>query len=169
MRNEAQLAAEGAGSVFTASASPLKEAATASSTNATLASPSTAASAAICAGTEWIVEAFGCRAEALRSQASIQAVFDRAVDELSLKPAAPALFHLFPPPGGLTGVLLLLESHLTCHTFPEWGYAAINLYCCRPRPTWNFSERLGELIGATRVTVRELERGRIHSEDAATK
>ncbi len=110
-------------------------------------------------GVEWIVEASGCRPEALRSEGTLRALFERVVSELSLRPVAPPVFHLFPPPGGITGVLLLSESHLTCHTFPESGYAALNLYCCRPRPRWDFAAGCRELLGAAETRVIEVRRG----------
>jgi S-adenosylmethionine decarboxylase len=53
---------------------------------------------------------------------------------------------------------MLSESHLACHTYPEHGVLAMNLYCCRPRPEWPWRERLAELVGATRVDVRVCER-----------
>lgn len=115
--------------------------------------------AAAAPGVEWIVEVSGCRPEALRSEAALRALFERVVSELSLKPVAEPVFHLFPPPGGITGVLLLSESHLTCHTFPESGYAALNLYCCRPRPRWDFAARCRELLGAEETKVIEVRRG----------
>jgi S-adenosylmethionine decarboxylase len=62
--------------------------------------------------------------------------------------------------GGVTGMLLLTESHLACHTFPERGYASFNLYCCRPRDEWPWPERLAESLGARRVEVRSFMRGR---------
>jgi len=110
-------------------------------------------------GTEWIVEARGCRPEALRSERAVRALFERAVEDLGLRPVAPLSLHLFPPPGGLTAVLLLAESHLTCHTFPESGYAALNLYCCRPRPAWDFAARCAEILGAERTEVVAVPRG----------
>lgn len=110
------------------------------------------------AGREWVVDAFGCRPGALRDRETLDRVFARAVSELSLKPIGAAQFHTFPEPGGVTGMLMLTESHLTCHSFPESGYAAFNLYCCRVRPDWPWAERLAELLGATRVEVRELAR-----------
>lgn len=110
-------------------------------------------------GTEWIVEAFGCDPVRLADPGALQALFDRAVTELRLKPVEPALWHAFPgEPGGVTGMLLLAESHLTVHTFPESGLAALNLYCCKAREPWAFEQRLREHLGATRVCVRELRR-----------
>jgi S-adenosylmethionine decarboxylase len=54
--------------------------------------------------------------------------------------------------------VLLAESHLTIHTFPETGRAAIDLYCCRGAADWPWAERLRESIGARDVTVRFLDR-----------
>ena len=65
----------------------------------------------------------------------------------------------FPGEGGITGLLLLTESHLACHTFPERGFAAFNLYCCQPREDWPWAERLREALRAQRVSVRRLARG----------
>ena len=110
------------------------------------------------AGTEWIVDANGCRPEALRDLGLLKAVFQRVVTDLQLQVVDEILWHQFPPPGGLTGMALLSESHLTCHTYPEYGLATINLYCCRSRPEWPWDECLRNLLGAQDVTVRAIER-----------
>ena len=54
---------------------------------------------------------------------------------------------------------MLAESHLSVHTFPEHGYAALNLYCCRPIAEWPWQEVLKEMLGASEVVVRTLARG----------
>jgi S-adenosylmethionine decarboxylase len=110
------------------------------------------------AGTEWIVDANGCRPEALRDLALLKEVFHRVVTELRLHVVGEILWQRFPPPGGITGMALLSESHLTCHTYPEFGLATINLYCCRSRPEWPWAECLRDLLGAQDVTVRAIER-----------
>jgi len=69
-----------------------------------------------------------------------------------------ALWHRFPAPGGITGMLMLAESHLTVHTFPEHASLCINLFCCTPRDAWNWEGRLRTLLGADQVHVRTLER-----------
>ena len=39
-------------------------------------------------------------------------------------------FHKFSPSGGVTGVVLLAESHISIHTWPEHAYAAIDIFMC---------------------------------------
>lgn len=55
--------------------------------------------------------------------------------------------------------MLLAESHLAIHTFPEHGFAAFNVYCCRPRVAPDFAELARVHLGATNVEVREVKRG----------
>ena len=110
-------------------------------------------------GNEWIVDAHGCNAEALRSISTLEGLFARIIGELGLRPVAPPVWHQFPGEGGITGVVLLSESHLACHTFPESGFAGLNLYCCRPRSRWAWEPTLTELLGAQHVQVRSEPRG----------
>lgn len=110
-------------------------------------------------GAHWIVDAHGCDPEALRSRERLAEVFDAAVRELGLRPVGATRWHVFPGPGGVTGLALLAESHLACHTFPETGYAGFDLFCCRPREDWPWDERLARYLGAARVDVRRLPRG----------
>ena len=114
-----------------------------------------------------MVDAFGCDAEALRSREMLDGLFAQVVRDLSLVAVAPAVWHRFPGPGGLTGVLVLAESHLTCHTFPERGFAAFNLYCCRPRAPWPWALELARRLGATEVSVVAHRRGRAGVEAAS--
>ena len=107
------------------------------------------------------MDAHGCAPDALRSREVLAGVFDRVVAELGLRAAAEAVWHVFPGEGGVTGVLLLAESHLTCHTFPEHGYAGFNLYCCRPSQEWPWAERLADALGAAEVRVRSVPRGEL--------
>ncbi|MBC7910561.1 MAG: S-adenosylmethionine decarboxylase [Pyrinomonadaceae bacterium] len=105
-------------------------------------------------GTEWLIDAAGCEAELLCDVRALQRVFDCLITELDLQVVGEQMWHKFPPPGGVTGLAMLTESHLACHTYPEFQTATINLYCCRERPAWPWAERLKEMLGAREVTVR---------------
>ena len=109
-------------------------------------------------GLEWIVEAYGCAPDRLRDLAALQALFDGIVRALDLHPVGPPLWHRFPSSGGLTGVLVLSESHLACHSFPEHGTLCLNLFCCRARADYEFEPRLRDLLDARGVSVRRLDR-----------
>jgi S-adenosylmethionine decarboxylase len=106
-----------------------------------------------------VVEAFDCAPDRLRDEPTLRAACDRLLGELGLHAIGPGLWHRFPDPGGVTGLYLLTESHLACHTYPEHALATFNLYCCRPRPRWPWEDRLGDALGAARVAVRTIPRG----------
>lgn len=114
-------------------------------------------------GIEWVVEALQCSPDRLRDERLLRSACERLLAELELRTLG-TLWHPFPTPGGVTGLYLLSESHLACHTYPEHGLATFNLYCCRPRPRWAWEENLRELLGAGTVLVRSLPRGRVDAE-----
>jgi S-adenosylmethionine decarboxylase len=110
-------------------------------------------------GTEWLVDAAGCRPELLCDLPVVRATCEAILRDLKLKVVGEGLAHQFPPPGGVTLMYLLTESHLTCHTYPEHGIATFSLSCCRPRPPWDWEDQLRSFLGATHVIVRCLTRG----------
>jgi S-adenosylmethionine decarboxylase len=106
------------------------------------------------------VDVSGADPERLRSQAALVALFDELVALLQLHVIAPPQWHVFPGPAGITGLVLLAESHLAVHTFPEHGFAALNVYCCRTRARPDFESLVQRSLGAgARASVRELRRG----------
>jgi S-adenosylmethionine decarboxylase len=109
-------------------------------------------------GIEWVVEAFGCAPQSLRDTVVLQNLFGRIIREMKLRPVGETQWHQFPGTGGITGLCLLAESHLACHTFPEHGSICLNLFCCVPRAEWDFESALRQIFEADRVTVRRLQR-----------
>jgi S-adenosylmethionine decarboxylase len=109
-------------------------------------------------GTEWLIEASGCDAAALADLDRLHAVFRRIINDLDLNVLGEIAWHQFEQPGGISGLALLSESHLTCHTYPEFRAATFNLYCCRNRASWPWESTLKEMLGATEVHVRVFER-----------
>lgn len=110
-------------------------------------------------GTEWLVEASGCSRELLRDASVLRSVFTAVIRDLGLKTVGQPIWHSFPGEGGITGMVALSESHLTCHTYPEFRTVTFNLYCCNRRPEWDWQSGLMEKLGATTVSVSKIVRG----------
>ena len=110
-------------------------------------------------GLEYVIDAFGCVSDRLTSPGTLRKIVAALIQELHLHAVAEPLWHVFPDPGGISGVVLLAESHLTVHTFPERGYAAFNLFHCGGHLDWPWDLRLGEFLGSQQVMVRTIPRG----------
>jgi S-adenosylmethionine decarboxylase len=108
-------------------------------------------------GCEWVVEAHACDPAALSDSDALHALFARLIDGMALNSVGEAQWHQFPG-GGITGLALLQESHIACHTFPEHRSLCLNVFCCRPRPDWDFETHLKRAFGAVSVEVRKLDR-----------
>ena len=68
-------------------------------------------------------------------------------------------FHRFEPQG-VSGVVVLQESHISIHTWPESGYAAMDFYTCGEHTDpWAACEYAAEKFGATTVLTTEVKRG----------
>lgn len=74
-------------------------------------------------------------------------------------------FHHFSP-YGVSGVVVIAESHLTIHTWPEYGYAAVDLFTCGdsvdPMISYNF---LKAALGSETAFYSELKRGMLSEKD----
>ena len=110
-------------------------------------------------GTEWIIDAAECDPQRLKDLDVLRMVCESVIADLELCVVGEPQWHGFPEPGGVTGLYLLSESHLACHTYPEFSFATFNLYCCRDRATWNWQSQLQSAIGSQDVSVRRVTRG----------
>jgi S-adenosylmethionine decarboxylase proenzyme len=69
-----------------------------------------------------------------------------------------SMFHEFQP-GGITGILLLAESHMSVHTWPEHSYAAFDMFSCAsadPAPAFDY---IAATLGCVDWSMIKLERG----------
>jgi S-adenosylmethionine decarboxylase proenzyme len=67
--------------------------------------------------------------------------------------------HKFSPQG-ITGVVLLAESHITIHTWPEFNYTAIDIFTCgkKARPYWAI-KYLKKIFKPKKIKIKEIKRG----------
>jgi S-adenosylmethionine decarboxylase len=117
------------------------------------------AAPALGTGTEWVVDASGCDVQRLCDLDLIKGICDRVVADIGVTVVGVPQYHRFEGPGGITMLYMLSESHLACHTYPEYGLATFNLYCCRARAAWHWEEILRDVLGSHAVSVRQLARG----------
>jgi len=68
-------------------------------------------------------------------------------------------FHTFGGDGGITGVLLLAESHISIHTWPEHNYAAVDIFICGKLSINAAISVFQQKLANARIEVRLLERG----------
>ncbi|MDO5288263.1 MAG: adenosylmethionine decarboxylase [Pseudomonadota bacterium] len=70
-----------------------------------------------------------CHARLMHDAPYLQDICQQAVQAAGLT-AVGALFHSFGEGAGVTGVVVLAESHLSIHTWPEDGYVTLDVYVC---------------------------------------
>ena len=111
-----------------------------------------------------LIELHGCPSERLNDAAAIERAM-RAAAEAAGAQVLSAHFHRFSPLG-VSGVVLIAESHLTIHTWPERGYAAVDVFTCGERvDPWGAHRCLMAELAAERgeaVEVRRGERPELH-------
>jgi len=110
------------------------------------------------AGRHVIAELWGCKADILNDLQRIERVMVNAALESGAEVREVA-FHKFAPQG-VSGVVIISESHLTIHSFPEHGYASIDVYTCGDRIDPNVAcDYITKALGASRRESVQLPRG----------
>jgi S-adenosylmethionine decarboxylase len=109
-----------------------------------------------CAGTHLIIDLWG--AERLDDLPHIEQTLRACVEA-----AGATLLHIhlhhFTPNMGVSGVAVLAESHISIHTWPERGYAALDVFMCGAARPHEAVEVLREAFKPTQLTVGEHLRG----------
>ncbi len=70
--------------------------------------------------------------------------------------------HRFEPNGGITGVAVLAESHISIHSWPERNYAALDIFMCGKARPERCIEVLLDAFSPRRAEIQELLRGRLN-------
>lgn len=109
-------------------------------------------------GRHILVEYYNCDKEILNDHQRIETYMNQAAREAKAT-IVESVFHLFNP-WGVSGAVVISESHLTIHTWPEYGYAAVDLFTCGDEVNpWDAFNYLSEALKAGRVETTEVPRG----------
>jgi S-adenosylmethionine decarboxylase len=86
-------------------------------------------------GPHLILEAYGCSKEALGSLTRVSEVLDAYPDKLDMTKIMPPYVFKYtgtvPDDWGVSGVVLIAESHISIHTFPDKGFVTLDIFSCR--------------------------------------
>ncbi len=109
-------------------------------------------------GHHYIVEASGCNPGVIGKVESVEQILVRAAEAAGVQVWSIS-FHRFNP-NGVSGVVVISESHLSVHTWPEYGYVALDIFTCggEAKPQKAVECALRE-FAASNVHVTEVTRG----------
>jgi S-adenosylmethionine decarboxylase len=109
-------------------------------------------------GRHLLLELFDCDADAINNLETVKGALIEAAKRAQAT-IVDVVFHEFNP-FGISGVVVIAESHLSIHTWPEYRYAAVDIFSCgeilQPEIAANY---LIEQLGAERASVVEMQRG----------
>jgi S-adenosylmethionine decarboxylase len=108
-------------------------------------------------GTHALVRVFNSDFDKLNCINRLREAFEFTVLEHGLVALSDPILHQFDPQG-LTGIILLAESHLSIHTWPEKGEAAIDVFTCGGRPSSEIASTFCKHLGCPTYNIKEVER-----------
>src|SRR5690348_16465000 len=109
-------------------------------------------------GRHILVEFYGCDLNTLNNASVVKEYMEEAATAARAT-IVNSFIHKFNP-YGVSGVVVIAESHLTIHTWPEYGYAAVDLFTCGDDVNpWTCYEVLTDRLKAKLSTTIELRRG----------
>jgi len=109
-------------------------------------------------GRHLLLELFSCDEKVLDDLSAIEGFMKEAA-RVSGATIVESVFHRFQP-HGISGVVVVAESHLAIHTWPEHGYAAVDFFTCGADiDYWRAHDYLKQAFAAEDSEVKEIERG----------
>ncbi len=108
-------------------------------------------------GRHFIIEMFDCDRGALDDLEAIETAIERGAIRMGAT-VCGKVFHHFAP-RGVTGVLVISESHISIHTWPEHGYAAVDIFTCKNMDPAAEYEEIVKVLRPKSSTMIEIKRG----------
>jgi len=109
-------------------------------------------------GRQILVEFYNCDKSVLQNKKEIEeAMVDACI--IGKATVVTHTFHEFSP-FGVSGVVVIAESHVAIHTWPEYGYAAVDIFTCGDTINpWDLFNHLKVKLGSSHFSNMELKRG----------
>lgn len=111
-------------------------------------------------GRHILVEFYNCNEEILKDPILIEKYMNEAA-KIANATIVQSVFHHFNP-YGVSGAVIISESHLAIHTWPEYGYAAVDVFTCGDKINpWTAFDHLEKSFQADRSESFEIPRGMV--------
>lgn len=105
-----------------------------------------------------IIELYGCNTESINDVTEVERILTESA-KLSNATIVQPVFHQFSP-HGVSGVVVIAESHFSIHTWPEYGYCALDIFTCGDLIDSDVSlKHLKREFQAENMSVMEIKRG----------
>lgn len=109
-------------------------------------------------GRQILVEFYDCNRDILNGEEQIRDILLEGVRRSGATIVSDT-FHTFSP-HGVSGVVVIAESHVAIHTWPEHGYAAVDIFTCGETiDPWTIQKFLEDEFEAGNVSSMEMKRG----------
>lgn len=109
-------------------------------------------------GYHWLVELYDCDEALLNDPQKVEFLLLDAARKSKATIIESCLHHFAPH--GVSGVVVIAESHLTIHTWPEYGYAAFDIFSCgKEMLPQTATDYITKAFNAKRVVIEKVERG----------
>jgi S-adenosylmethionine decarboxylase len=121
-------------------------------------------------GPHLMIDGYGGNPAKLNDLALVRQVLDELPERMAMTKVLPPMVQRFGdqgPNAGITGVVIIAESHIAIHTFPERGFLSADIFSCRafePSPALAF---LTERFEIQRYATRFINRGKEYPRDLA--
>ncbi|MEJ5300185.1 MAG: adenosylmethionine decarboxylase [Thermodesulforhabdaceae bacterium] len=114
-------------------------------------------------GVHLMLDGYGCKRETLVDIQYIYDFLDKYPEKMEMtKIMPPYVFRyegLIPEDWGISGFVLIAESHISIHTFPEKLYLSVDMFSCKPFDTQKAIDTLKEYFSIQKAEIHVLDRG----------
>ncbi len=110
-------------------------------------------------GQHWLIEGYHCDAQLLSDPKAMERILKETAEIMGAT-IVTSTFHHFSPLG-VSGVVVIQESHLTIHTWPEHAYAAVDIFTCGEIDMQAGVTHLQKALSAEELKIVKMKRGNL--------
>ena len=119
-------------------------------------------------GYQTLVELYGCDANLIDNENIVERILLELTELVGFTVVKSVIHHFSPI--GVSGVIVIQESHISIHTWPEYNYVAIDFFTCNKR--YNIDDSISFMVKefkASHSEIKEIKRGSLEEISSSVK